>query len=105
MPLKPGSSREIISDNIAELIRAGKTQDEAVAIAFENAGLSKSSKFSQEEAEYGQSTDPKHTLYKRHRREQRPDWLPLMTEQKIDRRKTNPVNANVIAKLFYHRRT
>ena len=61
MPLKPGSSREIISENIAELIRAGKSQDEAVAIAFENAGLSKSSKFSQEEAEYGASTDPKHS--------------------------------------------
>lgn len=61
MPLREGSSREVISENIAELIRSGKPQAQAVAIAFENAGLSKSAKFSQEEAEYGQSTDPKHS--------------------------------------------
>jgi HK97 family phage major capsid protein len=60
MPLKPGNTRDAIQENIAELIRAGKPQEEAAAIAFEHAGLSKSAKFTQEEAEYGESTDPKH---------------------------------------------
>ena len=37
MPLKPGSSRETISANIAELQRSGRPQDQAVAIAYANA--------------------------------------------------------------------
>lgn len=41
MPLKKGSSKETISDNIAELIRAGHPKDQAVAIAYKMAGKSK----------------------------------------------------------------
>ncbi len=41
MPLLKGSSKEVISQNIAELIRAGHTQDQAVAIAYKEAGKSK----------------------------------------------------------------
>lgn len=37
MPLTPGSSREVISRNIAEMIRAGHPRDQAVAAAFSNA--------------------------------------------------------------------
>jgi hypothetical protein len=37
MPLKSGSSKEVISANIAELIKAGHKKDQAVAIAYSNA--------------------------------------------------------------------
>jgi len=39
MPLKKGRSKEIISQNIAELIRSGYPKDQAVAIAYDVAGL------------------------------------------------------------------
>lgn len=38
MPLKPGSSDEVVSDNIAQLVNEGYPQDQAVAIAYHNAG-------------------------------------------------------------------
>ncbi len=38
MPLKPGSSKEVISANIKELMKGGKrSQKQAVAIALANA--------------------------------------------------------------------
>lgn len=43
MPLRNGSSKEIISQNIATLVREGKPKDQAVAIAYSQAGLSKKS--------------------------------------------------------------
>jgi len=42
MPLQTGSSDETISKNIAELVRAGHTQDQAIAIAYKQAGRSTS---------------------------------------------------------------
>jgi hypothetical protein len=42
MPLKSGSSREVISDNIRELMRSGYPQKQAVAIALKKAGKSTS---------------------------------------------------------------
>lgn len=39
MPLKAGSSREIIAANIAELIRSGKEPNQAAAIAYQHAGI------------------------------------------------------------------
>ena len=42
MPLKRGSSKKVISQNIAELVKSGRPQKQAVAIAFANAGQSKS---------------------------------------------------------------
>lgn len=44
MPLKKGKSKKIISENIAELIRSGRTKAQAVAIAMKEAGLSKPKK-------------------------------------------------------------
>ena len=41
MPLKDGSSDEVVSGNISELIKSGKSKDQAVAIAMEHAGRSK----------------------------------------------------------------
>lgn len=41
MPLKSGSSRKTISDNIRTERRAGKSQKQAVAIAMNKAGKSK----------------------------------------------------------------
>ena len=40
MPLEKGSSDEVISRNIAELVKAGHPQDQAVAIAYKKAGRS-----------------------------------------------------------------
>lgn len=41
MPLKAGSSKKIISQNIATEIRHGKPKDQAGAIAYSKAGKSK----------------------------------------------------------------
>lgn len=41
MPLMKGSSKEVISENIRELVRSGRKQDQAVAIAYSEAGKSK----------------------------------------------------------------
>ena len=38
MPLKKGKSKAVISYNIAELIRSGRTRAQAVAIAMRVAG-------------------------------------------------------------------
>lgn len=40
MPLQAGSTHQIIAANIAELIRAGHTPEQAAAIAYEHAGTS-----------------------------------------------------------------
>ena len=41
MPLKKGRSKKTISSNIAELVRSGRKKDQAIAIAYSKAGLSK----------------------------------------------------------------
>lgn len=41
MPLKKGSSKAVISANIAMLIREGKPRDQAVAMAYRMAGKAK----------------------------------------------------------------
>jgi len=41
MPLKKGKDRKTISENIARLIREGYPKDQAVAIAYRNAGIAK----------------------------------------------------------------
>ena len=38
MPLEAGSSDEVISRNIAEMVRAGHPRDQAVAAAYRSAG-------------------------------------------------------------------
>jgi hypothetical protein len=37
MPLKNGTSKQTISSNIAELIRSGRTPQQAAAIAYDHA--------------------------------------------------------------------
>lgn len=41
MPLKEGSSDEVISENIAEMVRAGHPHDQAIAAAYRKAGRSR----------------------------------------------------------------
>ena len=43
-PLKKGSSNIVISKNIAELMNSGHPQDQAIAIAYKEAGRSKNNK-------------------------------------------------------------
>lgn len=44
MPLRRGSSKRVISANIRELVKSGRPQKQAVAIAFEKAGKSRKKK-------------------------------------------------------------
>jgi len=43
-PLKKGSSKSAISKNIAELVRSGRPQKQAIAIAYDKAGKGRGGK-------------------------------------------------------------
>lgn len=41
MPLKPGKSKAVISENIREMVAAGHPQKQAVAASLRNAGVAR----------------------------------------------------------------
>lgn len=44
MPLKAGSSKDVISANIAELVNSGRSREQSAAIAYNNARRKKAIK-------------------------------------------------------------
>jgi len=44
MPLHPGKSKKVLSENIRELIHSGRPKNQAVAIAMDKAGVSRKKK-------------------------------------------------------------
>ena len=44
MPLQSGKSDKVVSANIAELVKSGRPQKQAIAIAYSKAGRSKATK-------------------------------------------------------------
>jgi len=44
MPLRKGKSKRVIGENIAELRRSGYPEKQAIAIAYDTAGISRKKK-------------------------------------------------------------
>jgi len=63
MPLKSGQSKEVISENIAELIKSGRSKTQAAAIAYTEARKSQDSEEGGERELYANSDDVAFVVY------------------------------------------
>ncbi|WP_236489767.1 hypothetical protein, partial [Escherichia coli] len=73
MPLIKGSSQDVIHKNIRELIDSGKPKDQAIAIAYKEAGMANDTDFDKLEELFDQwleeeKKEPEHAMDKSARR-------------------------------------
>lgn len=94
MPLIKGSSQDVIHKNIRELIQSGKPKDQAIAIAYKEAGMANDTDFDKLEELFDQwleeeKKEPEHAMDKSARRYDRNNHL-IVDKTIITKAAVNP---------------
>ena len=94
MPLIKGSSQDVINKNIRELIDSGKPKDQAIAIAYKEAGMANDTDFDKLEELFDQwleeeKKEPEHAMDKSARRYDRNNHL-IVDKTIITKAAVNP---------------